>query len=543
MLSADMILRNGAVVTLDGKSTRAQALAILGDRILAVGSNSDVENLAGPKTKIIDAGGRVVIPGLHDSHIHTVMGANNEAAVSLTAARSIKDVQAAIFERARTTPPGKWIQCASGWHESQLAEGRLPTRYEIDAAAPDHPVLIRRGGHVATVNSAALKIAGITKDTPDPKGGIIVRDPKTKEPNGPLFERSAFSLVLKHVPTLTRDELIAGLKTYTARLNGRGITSILEPGITLEEIAAYMELWRQGAMTTRARILQKVSCLDDVAALTSILAPEFGNDWLKIGGFKYMADGGVEAAYLSERYKIVDGEQTNPDFYGKMMLPPGGLDELREMFEAAARRGWQMQVHAVGDKTITTIVDLMEEVNRKYSVRDARWIVMHVFLPQKESLAKMKALGLYATVQDHPIMLGHNMVRYWGEERAAQSIPVKTILGAGIPTGGGTDAPVVQWNPFESLWWMVTRKIYAESKIRVLGAAEAISREEALRLYTIGSAQAGFMENSTGSLESGKLADIAVLSDDYFAVPDDDIRNIHSVLTIVGGRIVHQQGL
>lgn len=183
MLSADLVLRNGMVKTLDAASTQAQALAILGDRILAVGSDSDVDDFIGPKTQVIDAGRRIVIPGLHDSHIHTVMGANNEMAVSLSAARSIKDIQTAISKRAATTPPGKWILCSSGWHESQLIEGRLPTRHEIDAAAPNNPVLIRRGGHVATVNSAALKIAGITKDTPDPKGGVIVRDPATKSEN------------------------------------------------------------------------------------------------------------------------------------------------------------------------------------------------------------------------------------------------------------------------------------------------------------------------------------------------------------------------
>ncbi len=542
MIAADTVLRNGRM-WLDGDGPPADALAVLGDRIIAVGKASDIEGLVGPRTNVIDVGGRLVIPGLHDSHIHTVMGGGNEMAVSLSEARSIKDVQAAIAARAAATPPGKWVLSSSGWHESQLNEGRLPTRHEIDAAAPDNPVLIRRGGHVATVNSAALTIAGIGKETPDPKGGVIVRDPATGEPSGPLFERAAFSLVLQHVPTPTRDEIVAGLKSYTAKLNARGITSTLEPGITLEEVAAYMELWRQKAMTTRVRILQRVSCAEDVIALTSILAPEFGDDWLRIGGFKYMADGGVEAAYLSEPYRIVEGEQNDPAFHGKMMLPPGGLDELRAMLEVAARRGWQVQVHAVGDATITAMVDLMEEIDRTHSIRDSRWAIMHVFLPQPAALTKMKQLGIYATVQDHPTLLGHNMVRYWGEERAARSIPVKSILAAGIPTAGGTDAPVVGWNPFESLWWMVTRKIFAQGKICVLGPEEAISREEALRIYTMGSAQAGFMEARTGSLEPGKLADIAVLSADYFSVPDDEIPGISSVLTLVGGRVVHRQGV
>jgi predicted amidohydrolase YtcJ len=358
-----------------------------------------------------------------------------------------------------------------------------------------------------------------------------------------LVERAAFGMVLKHAPKPTREEYIEGLKRYTAKLNSRGVTATLEPGISLDEIAAYMELWRQGAMTTRARILQRVACADDVSGLTQVLAPEFGDDWLRIGGFKYMADGGVEAAYLREPYRIVEGEQNDPNFHGKMVLPPGGLDELREMFMAAAARGWQVQVHAVGDATIDTIIAIIEEVATKYPVGNMRWVMMHVFLPTDDALAKMKRLGLRATVQDHPVKLGHNMLRYWGEARAAYSIPVRSILAAGIPTGGGTDAPVVDWNPFESIWWMTTRKVFTPGGVRVLGPNEAIGREQALRLYTLGSAETCFMEKSVGSIEPGKLADIAVLDADPISVEDDALRDIAAALTMVGGKIVHRAGV
>lgn len=541
MISADMVLRNGDVMTLDAQSTRTRSIAILGERVMAVGEDADA--LIGRGTEVVDLGGRTVIPGLFDSHIHTIGGALNELAVSLESAKSVADVQAAFAARVATVSPGTWIQGGSGWHESQLAEGRMPHREELDAVAPNNPVFIRRGGHVAVVNSAALKIAGITKATPDPKDGVIARDPATGEPNGMLVERAAFNLVLKHVPLPSRANYVDGLKKYTAKLNSRGITSTLEPGLSLEEIAAYMELWRQKAMTTRVRILQRVTCVDDVAALSSVLAPEFGNDWLRIGGFKYMADGGVEAAYLREPYRIVEGEQNDPHFVGKLVLPPGGTDELREMFMTAAARGWQVQVHAVGDATIDAIVGLMEEVAAKYPIANSRWTVMHVFLPSAEALAKMKRLGLRATVQDHPVKLGHNMIRYWGEKRAARSIPVRTLLDAGIPTGGGTDAPVVDWNPFESIWWMTTRKVFAQGGIRALGAEEAVAREEALRLYTQGSAEVCFMEHSLGSLEPGKLADIAVLSADPLTIPETELRGIRSCLTVVGGKIVHRGGV
>src|SRR6185437_3637570 len=310
------------------------------------------------------------------------------------------------------------IRGSSAWHESQLVEGRLPNRFELDAVTPDHPVIMRRGGHVVVGNSAALAIAGITKATPDPQHGVIVRDPATGEPTGVLVERAAFNLLLKHVPPPSRGEYVEGLTAFTKKLNSRGITSTLEPGLTLEEIAAYMELWRRKAMTTRVRILQRVHCVDD-----------------------------VEAPSIHDPNPTVEGRQTHPKFVGKLVLPPGGLAELKEMFTIAASRGWQFQLHMVGDAAIDAILDLVEEVAEKYPLGELRWTMVHIFLPSERALARIKRLGLRATVQDQPVKLGHNMVRYWGEERAAKSIPIKSILAAGIPTGGGTDAPVVGWNP------------------------------------------------------------------------------------------------
>ncbi|HEY3917163.1 MAG TPA: amidohydrolase [Stellaceae bacterium] len=541
MLAADLVLRRGNIMTFDAEGTRTDAIALAGGRILA--RDKEAEALTGPATRVIDLGGRTVIPGLFDSHIHTMMGGLNEMAVDLGKARSIADVQAAFAERARITPKGQWIRGASGWHESQLAEGRLPNRFELDKATPDHPVMMRRGGHVVVANSAALAIAGINRATPDPQHGVIVRDAETREPTGVLVERAAFSLLLKHVPPPTRDELVEGLKLFTRKLNSRGITSTLEPGLTLDEIAAYMELWRRKEMTTRVRLLQRVHCLDDVSALSSVLAPEFGDDRLRIGGFKFSADGGIEAAFMHDPYRVVEGEQPDPNFTGKLVLPPGGLDELREMFTVAASRGWQFQVHMVGDAAIDAILEVVAKVAEKYPLGTLRWVMVHIFLPNERALATIKRLGLRATVQDQPVKLGHNMVRYWGEARAARSIPVRTIVGAGIPTGGGTDAPVVDWNPFESIWWMVTRQVYLRDKTRVLGAEEAIDPGTALELYTRGSAETCFMESAVGTLEEGKLADLAVLTDDPFTVPPDRLKDIRSALTVSGGQIVHREGL
>jgi predicted amidohydrolase YtcJ len=522
-------------------NTQAEAIAVSGERILAVGRNADMDAVSGPQTKVVDLGGRMVVPGLNDTHLHAMMCGLNEIRVSLEAARTLADVQAAFAVRVATTPPNEWVLGGSGWHESQLAEGRLPVRQELDAVCPDHPLFLQRGGHVAVANSAALALAGIDRNTPDPKGGVIVRDPATGDPTGVLVERPAFTLVQKLIPEPSREERMQGLKLFMSKLNSKGVTAFVEPGLSLDEIAAYMEMWRQGTMTTRAHVLQRVNCLEDVTALSSVLAPNFGDDWLRIGGFKCMVDGGVEAGFMSEPYQIVEGEQNDPAFVGKLILPPGGKDELRQMFETAAARGWQMQIHAVGDAAITEMADLIEEVDRIHSVRDSRWTIMHIFLPTDAALDKIKRLGLYTTVQDHPVKLGHNMLRYWGEDRAARSIPVRSIVARGIPTGGGTDAPVVGWNPFESIWWMTTRQIFTGDKVRVLGPKEAVDRATALQLYTAGSAANTFMDHKIGTIEAGKLADLAVLSDDLFAVADEKLADLSSVLTLVGGRVVHRE--
>ncbi len=543
MIEADLILRNGKIATVDRASSMVQAIAIRGDRIVATGSDAAMTALAGPSTQVLDLKGRTVIPGLHDSHLHTMNGGQNELAVSLANARSIKDVQAAFAARAAETKKGNWILGGSGWHENQLAEGRLPVRQELDAVTPDNPVYLRRGGHVAIVNSAALALAGITEDTPNPRNGIIVRDPKTGEPIGVLVERPAFNLVLNLVPPPSREDRVKGLKLFTRKLNRFGITATLEPGLSLDEIAAYMALWREGAMTTRVRILQRVFGHDDVLGLSQFLAPNFGDDWLRVGGFKFSADGGIEGAALGERYRVVEGEQNDPDYYGKMMTPPGGREELGRMMETAAERGWQFQVHNVGDAAIAGSLALMEPLALRFKLDELRWTIVHIFLPSKESLETIKRLGLSTTVQDHPVSLGYNMLRFWGEERAARSIPIRSITALGIPTGGGTDGPTVDWNPFKALWWMTTRKVSVNNEIRTLGPDEAIDRQLALRLYTMGSAEVGFMEDKIGSLEAGKLADLAVLSDDYFTVADDALLDLRSVLTLVGGKIVHQEAL
>ncbi len=540
IVPAGTILRHGRILTVDPAFTTAQAVAVAGNHILAVGSDSEISALANAATRVIDLKGATVVPGLRDSHLHTLAAARDIFNVALQDARSLAQVNAALAARVAVTKPGDWVIASSGWHEGQIAEGRMPTRLELDSISPDNPVYIPRGGHVAVANSAALKLAGITRDTPDPKGGVLVRD-ASGDLTGFLVEGPAMNLVRHLLPVMPRERLTEGLARFSATLAGLGVTATTEPGCTPEEIGAYMDLWRMGGMKHRVRMMQWAMGLADVKARSAVLAPNFGDDWLRIGGFKTLYDGGVEGAWTYDPYRVVEGEQPDPTFRGKLLGPAGGDAEALEMFRLAASRGWQFQVHMVGDATTDHVLTLWETVAKEYPIGDLRWTAMHIMLARPEALDRMKRLGIRTTVQDQSVRLANNMLRYWGEERAAWCTPVREVVERGIPTGAGTDAPVAHWNPFVALWWLVTRKVEVRGEITgPLGPQMAVSREQALRLYTMGSADVDFMEDRAGSIEAGKLADLAVLSDDYMTVPEDRIRDLHCTLTMVDGRIVHE---
>lgn len=534
---ADSVLRNGRIVTVDKGFRILEAIAIKESRIVAVGSDQQISQLIGESTRVIDLHGKSVIPGLVDSHLHATFGAANEFALSLNGVESIQDIQARIARRVAQVGRDEWIVASGDWHESQMKEGRLPNRRELDAVAPDNPVFIPRGGHVAIVNSRALALAGVDKSTRAPEGGVIVKD-SSDELTGVLVEGSAVALVRRLLPTLTADERIRGLELYTAKLKKLGVTSIVDPGMTPPDLAAYSDLRQAGKLPIRVTALLFSRSLADLQKLAPMVTSFANDDRLRVAGFKAGLDGGIEGAYLHAPYKVVAGEQVDPAFRGKLLLPPGGAAEFEQMLLFAGRSKLQMQVHVVGDAALDQLLDSVSAVSSEVAPSELRWVAVHTFLPSALALERIKKLGLYVTVQDQPVSLGHNMVRYWGEERAARAIPIRSMLAANIPIGGGTDAPVVDPSPFLSLWWMVTRGTLPKGA--ALGAGEAIGREDALRLYTIGSARIARMEDRIGSLEPGKLADLVVLSEDFLSVPPERIRHLHSELTMVDGKVVHE---
>ncbi len=532
----DTVLYDGKVVTVDPEFSIVEAVAIRDGRFLQVGSTDDMQTLVGPETDEIDLDGRTVIPGLVDSHIHLDRVGIALDRIELFDARSIDDVLESIEEATARTPDDAWLLAASSWHESQLAEGRLPRREELDRAAPDTPLFVPRGMHVAVLNSAAMETVGIDDDTPDPEGGTIVRDAEG-DITGVVLETARTQLVEPHLPDRSYDDTLADLRRGMAELNQRGVTTVGIPGLYRDSIRALEELVAEGRATLRSSVLVKVDEADDVGAAAGYFAPGFGNDRLRVDGLKYFLDGGVEGAALREPYEVVEGVQEDPDYHGHLTLPPGGKEEFQEILDQAARRGYQMHTHAVGDATIEYLMEAYSQAHEQSPIDDLRWAVVHAFLPPKESFETMRDLDLVSTVQNHPTYLGANMERWWGQERAEYAIPVRDLLDEDIPTGGGTDAPVVPWRPFESLWWMVTRGTVTAG---TLGPEQAVSIEEALRLWTIGSAYTLNWEDEIGSIEPGKRADLTVLDTDLLTCPSDDIREVSVERTLIGGETVYE---
>ena len=534
---ADLVLRGGKIITVDSGWHIAQAVAVRGGRFVAIGDDATVARYVGPNTQVIELAGKTVVPGLIDSHLHQLFAALNGPAVQLLGAKTIADVQAALAERVARTEAGKWVMASSGWHESILAEGRMPTRHELDAVSPNNPVFIPRGGHVITVNSKALELAGITRDTPDPDGGVIVRDEKG-EATGVLLETAAY-LVRKILPPPPAN-MAELLKTAMRDLNSYGIVGVVEPGVNEQQMALYRRMHDAGEMTVRTDVLYRALRKAEVEKGIAAIKAEKNSDMLRFVGIKFPLDGGVEGGRMSWPYRLVPGEQTNATYRGVLLLPPGGEDEYAEGLRLIAQAGLQAQTHAVGDETIDVIVRAYERVNSEKPIRPLNWTIMHLFHPSDAALKKMAELGIAATMQDHPVLLGHNQRRWWGDAHAAYAIPIRKAIDAGVLVGGGTDGPVVPVDPFLSMWWMTTRQVL---KGYELGKEHAITPKEALQLYTINNARIMGVDKDRGSIEPGKLADLAVLSQNILTVPADSIRDTKANLTIVGGRVVHRNGI
>jgi hypothetical protein len=539
-LAPDLILTDARITTMDAALPVAEALAVKDGEILALGDASRIEALAGPATCVLRLDGRRVIPGINDMHNHLMSTGAVLTEVQLYDARSIEEVKAAVAERVRTAPPGSWI-LGRGWDESLLAEKRFPNRHDLDEAAPNNPVVLERVWNMLVANSAALLAADIGRHTPDPPAdqlyaGRIVRDERG-DPTG-LFRDRAKQFIRDAVPARTMVERELHIRTACAAYNALGITSAAEPGLVPEQVRAFQNVKRAGDLTVRTSLCLAGwgSSMEPNEALLAerfehvALYSGFGDPLLRLDTIKIMPDGGVgdRTALMFEHYL------DEPENYGQFVVSEADIHRWVRWVHA---RGWSVDAHTCGDRMQEIVVQAFVAAQQAQPDSSIRHRVHHGYFPTPAALELMREYRIPALATIPFITnLGESYVASVGTARASRMMPLRTYLEAGVPLALGSDSPVTTFNPFVGIYSAVTRKtVYG----RQLGAEECVSREEALRLYTATSAWVTFEDNSKGTLTPGKLADIAVLDRDLFEVDDEDIKEVRSVLTLVGGRVVH----
>jgi predicted amidohydrolase YtcJ len=523
---ADMVLRRGKIVTVNRDFSIREAVAIKDGRFVAVGTERDMRALIGPATLVIDLAGRTVIPGLIDSHVYaTVAGLRWDAELHWQSARTLVDGLRQIASAAKAKPRGSWIVVAGGWVPTQFAERRFPTRADLDALAPDHPVYIQYLDEGALVNSAALKTLGISPHTPNPAGGKFERNPNTGELTGWLQGAPAWQFVYAKIPEPTLDAVPQSLRNCFRELNRLGITSISDLHTSAVNFGHRRVL---GDMTRAGQLPLRINFY--IAA-----EPSAG----EIERLKSVVEE-VKSLPQSDRFKFA-GFATKATERSGAAITAEAQERFRSLAQFFAETGYNFQVHAADDAAARQVLDVLEQVQATTSFARQRIIFTELDDVTPETAERIKKLGGGISVQDRLALTGERNVELWGWEKARNVPPLRALVQSGMPLSAGTGAfRSANYSPMLALWWLVTGKTIAGSTIR--NPSQNLTRAEALRLYTIGSAWSTFEEGRKGSIEVGKYADLAVLNADYLTVPEEQIRSLQSLLTIVGGRIVYATG-
>jgi len=536
-LGIDCALINGHIITLNRNDEIAEAVAVKDARFVQVGSTKDIMQLADKDTRFIDVHGKTVTPGFVESHCHPSMaGLNLCFEVDVKQAASIDDIIALLRQKAELLPTGNWVK-GFGYNDQRLKEKRHPTRWDLDKATADHPIFLgRTDGHLAVANSNALNLAQIFKDTADPAGGRLDRDPQTGEPTGVLREQ-AQTIVKALLPPYTVSDFKEGILAACRQLAGWGITSFHDAAVGREAMRAYQELLaenklplRVGMMIPGIPLLEFPGCLEELKALG--LRAGFGNDRLRIYGTKFMCDGSLSGwtAALYEPYANQPGEM------GITVVP---RDKLAAGIIEAHKAGLRPVTHAIGDRAIDIVLDAIERALKERPDPDHRMSIEHCSLPTAQAIERMQRLGvLPSSSVGFLYELGPAHLIGLGPERMKGYFPHRTYLEKGIISVGNSDWFVTSGNIAQQLYAAVTRTSYTGE---VLRAEQAISVKDALRLYTTNGAYASFEENIKGSIEPGKLADMAVLDRDILSIPAEEIKELQVEMTLVGGKIVYQR--
>ena len=541
-LSADLLLINGRILTMDARDAVAQAVAVKDGKIIAVGANAAIEPLAGGSTQVIDLDGRTAMPGLTDCHVH--LASDSSRAVESVECRDLYDPGidsvAAILSRLRqwaaSTPPGRWIVArGSPLADFRLRERRLPTKAELDTATPHNPTYLSFGAHVIIANTLALQERGVTRGTPSPQGGTVVKDPLTGEPTGELRERAQF-LVKRREGEIDPQTLAERIAVELEKCSHRGVTAIHDIIISKEEVQAYQLLARAGRLPVRVQMLIRVieSNFSKHSLLDLGLVHGMGSEWLQIGGIKMSIDGGFTGKNAAFREPIAgdDGHRA-----GLIRIAQDELDETVELYHAL---GMRICTHAMGDLAMDMILDAYEKALTKRPRQDHRHRVEHLgnWMMTPERVARAKRLGILP-IANPPFLffLGDPMAEMLQRRATEQGFPFRTLWDAGFPLSFGSDAPgYYPVDPLRDLGTAVAHQTLSGQK---MNAGEALTVREALRSQTINAAYTGFQEKTLGCIEVGKLADIVVLGGDPLTFAPERFQELPVDVTIVDGKIVH----
>jgi len=538
MTTPELILHNGKFATVNPKQPEAQASAVAGGRFSAVGSDSDILKLRGPATQVIDLGGRRAIPGLNDSHLHLIRGGlNYNMELRWDGVPSLADALRMLKEQVRRTPPPQWVRVVGGWTEFQFTERRMPTLDEINAVSPDTPVFVLHLYDRTMLNKAALRACGYTKETPEPPGGEIQRD-KQGNPTGLLVARPNAMILyatLAKGPKLPPEYQTNSTRQFMRELNRLGVTSVIDAGGGSqnypEDYQVIEDLHRRGEMTVRIAynlFTQRPKHeFDDFAKWIKRTRPGEGSDFYRMNG------AGEMLTFSGADFE--DFLEPRPDLSGTLE------QELMPIVRLLAEHRWPFRLHATYDQSITRFLNVFEAVNKEVPFNGLRWFFDHAETVTERNLERIKALNGGIAVQHRMAYQGEYFIDRYGTDAAKLTPPITKMLRMGIPVGAGTDATrVASYNPWVALYWMATGKTVGGTPL--YGDDNRLDRMEALRRYTLGSAWFSSEDDKKGAIMPGHLADMAVLSADYFSVPDEEIKGIEALLTLVGGKIVYGAG-
>jgi len=532
---AEMIVLNGRLATQDERRSFASAAAIKDGRFIAVGSEQDVLAHRGGNSKVIDLKGRTVIPGLNDSHTHPIRGGlNYNMELRWDGVPSLADALRMLKDQAQRTPAPQWVRVVGGWSEFQFKERRLPTLDELNAAAPDTPIFILHLYAQALLNKAALRAVGYTKDTPDPPGGQIQRD-KQGNPTGLLIAKPNALILystLAKGPKLGFDDQLNSSRHFMRELNRLGVTSVVDAGGGFQnypdDYRIIEQLHREGQMTVRIAynlFTQKPKGeLADFQNWAKVVQPGQGDDYYRHNG------AGEMLVYTAADFE--DFLEPRPEMTTTME------EELRRVGAFLAQNRWPFRLHATYNETIERALNVYEQVNKEAPLDGLHWFFDHAETISDRSIERIKALGGGIAVQHRMAYQGEYFIDRYGKEQTKRTPPIKRMLELGVPVGAGTDATrVASYNPWVSLYWLVTGRTVGGAQM--YDESNRLDRMEALRLWTVGSSWFSTEDGKKGALALGQLADFSVLSADYFSVPEEKIKAIESVLTIVGGKVVY----